>query len=272
MVRLGVFGMRMFEAASCERRRLSVRLASDDSDIRSAQALRWEIFYRAMGAIAADETAGPGLDIDPYDAICDHLIVEDHAGESPVVVGTYRLLRQSVAIRHSGFYSAAEYDLGPLARTATRHGGELLELGRSCVAPAYRDAGTIQLLWRAIASYLAVHRIGLMFGCASFPGTDPDIHAAPLAYLFHNHLAPIDLRATALSERHVEMGRLPIGGYDPRQAMRQLPPLIKGYLRVGATAGDGAVIDTQFNTVDIFMAMPVEAIAARYLDRFGAAA
>lgn len=263
--------MRTFEAASGEGRRLGVRLASDERDIRSAQALRWDIFYGAMGALPSDDMAH-GLDIDPYDAICDHLIVEDHAGGYPVVVGTYRLLRQSVAIRHSGFYSAAEYDLAPLAREAARRGGELLELGRSCVAPAYRDAGTIQLLWRGIANYLAAHRIGLMFGCASFPGTDPDVHAAPLAYLFHNHLAPADMRATALDERHVEMARLPIGGYDPRQAMRLLPPLIKGYLRVGAMAGDGAVIDAQFNTIDIFMAMPVEAIAARYLDRFGAAA
>jgi putative hemolysin len=264
--------MRLFEAASGEGRRLGVRLASDDSDIRSAQALRWDIFYGAMGAVPVAGMGADGLDVDPYDAICDHLIVEDHGGERPVVVGTYRLLRQSVAARHSGFYSAAEYDLEPLQREAARRGGELLELGRSCVAPAYRDAATIQLLWRGIASYLAAHRIGLMFGCASFPGTDPDDHAAALAYLFHNHLAPADLRATALEERRVEMSRLPIGGYDPRQAMRRLPPLIRGYLRVGAMAGDGAVIDAQFNTIDVFMAMPVEAIAARYLDRFGAAA
>lgn len=261
----------MFEAASGEGRRLVVRLARDDGDIRSAQALRWDIFYGAMGALPA-AGAAMGLDIDPYDAICDHLIVEDHSGPAPLAVGTCRLLRQSVAMRHSGFYSASEYDLSPLAREAARRGGELLELGRSCVAPAYRDAATIQLLWRGIASYLAAHRIALMFGCASFPGVDPEVHAAPLAHLFHNHLAPTELRAKALRERHVDMARLPIGGYDPRQAMRQLPPLIKGYLRVGAMAGDGAVIDTQFNTVDVFMAMPVEAIAARYLDRFGAAA
>ncbi|MEZ0244508.1 MAG: GNAT family N-acetyltransferase [Sphingomonas sp.] len=249
-------------------RQLRVRLADCPADIAAAQRLRWDIFYADMGAIP--DSAGPaGLDMDPYDAVCDHLLVEDHGGAAPRVVGTYRLLRQSVAERHSGFYTAGEYGLGTMLAAAE---GELLELGRSCVAPDYRDAGTIQLLWRGIAHYLDRHRISRMFGCASFPGVDPAAHAEPLAYLFHNHLAPGPMRARALPERHVEMNLLPVGGYDPRQAMRMLPPLIKGYLRVGAMVGDGAVIDHQFNTVDIFLVVPVEAISARYLGRFGAAA
>jgi putative hemolysin len=245
-------------------RQLSVRLADCPADIEAAQRLRWDIFYGDMGA-TPDPASPAGLDQDPYDAVCDHLLVEDHGR----VVGTYRLLRQSVAERHSGFYTAGEYEIAPMLGSAT---GELLELGRSCVAPAYRDAGTIQLLWRGIAHYLTRHGISRMFGCASFPGVDPAAHAAPLAYLFHNHLAPAPMRARALPGRRVEMNTLPVGGYDPRQAMRMLPPLIKGYLRVGAMVGDGAVIDHQFNTVDVFLAVPVEAISARYLDRFGAAA
>lgn len=247
-------------------RALTVRLADCPQDIAAAQRLRWDIFYADMGADSAGRAEG--LDIDPYDAVCDHLLVEDDGR----VVGTYRLLRQSIAMRHSGFYTAGEYALEPILRGSEREGGELLELGRSCVAPAYRDAGTIQLLWRGIARYLAEHGISRMFGCASFPGTDPAEHAAALSYLFHDHLAPAELRARALPERHVEMAMLPVGSYDPRRAMRLLPPLIKGYLRVGAMVGDGAVIDRQFNTVDVFMIMPVEAIAARYLERFGAAA
>lgn len=253
-------------------RQLDIRLADCAADVVAAQRLRWDIFYDDMGATPP---AGlpHGLDVDPYDAICDHLLVEDHgAGERPVVVGTYRLLRQSVAERHGGFYGAGEYALDAIRRDAALDGRELLELGRSCVAPAYRDAGTIQLLWRGIARYLAEHNIGRMFGCASFPGTDPQAHAAPLSYLFHNHLSPTQIRVTALPALHAEMGLLPVGGYDQRQAMRMLPPLIKGYLRVGATVGDGAVIDHRFNTVDVFMSVPVEAIAARYLGRFGAVA
>lgn len=251
-------------------RRLAVRLAENARDVRAVQRLRWDIFYGMMGATPpSDAGAGEGLDIDAYDPFCDHLLVEDQSDGQPTVVGTYRLLRQSVAERHGGFYSAGEYDLGPMIASA---GGELLELGRSCVAPAYRDAETIQLLWRGIAQYLTDHKIAHMFGCASFHGTDPERHATTLAYLYHNHLAPAELRARALPERFVEMARLPLGGYDSRLAARQLPPLIKGYLRVGALVGDGAVIDDQFNTVDVFMVMPVESISARYLGRFGAAA
>ena len=250
-------------------RNLSVRLARSESDIAAAQKLRWDVFYAERGALMEGGLAG--FDADPFDVVCDHLLVEDSASGVPVVVGTYRLLRESIAKRQGGFYTAGEYEIARLSQPP-RQDGELLELGRSCVAPAYRDAGTIQLLWRGIASYLERHRISTMFGCASFHGVDPDEHADTLSYLYHNHLAPQGLRATALPERHVEMARLPIGGYDPRQAMRKLPPLIKGYLRVGAMVGDGAVIDAPFNTVDVFMIMPVNAISARYLGRFGAAA
>ena len=204
------------------------------------------------------------LDVDPYDAVCDHLLVEDN-GQA---VGTYRLLRKSVANVHSGFYSAGEFCLDPLGECQ----GEWLELGRSCVAPAYRDAGTIQLLWRGIAAYLRSHDISLMFGCASFHGVDPAEHAASLSYLYHNHLAPSRIRARALDARYVDMAMLPMGGYDQKLALRMLPPLIKGYLRVGAVVGDGAVIDHDFNTVDVFMTMPVEQIAMRYLHRFSTAA
>jgi putative hemolysin len=242
-------------------RGLTVRFAETPADLEAAQRLRWEVFCRDLGA---GSSAINGLDVDPYDSACDHLLVED-AGRP---VGTYRLLRKSVADACSGFYSAGEYCLANLANCA----GEWLELGRSCVAPAYRNAGTIQLLWRGIAAYLQSHNIRLMFGCASFHGLDPAKHAAPLSYLYHNHLAPPPLRARALDDRHVDMAILPVGSYDQRRAMRMLPPLIKGYLRVGAAVGDGAVIDPAFNTVDVFMIMPVEQIAARYLQRFSNAA
>lgn len=250
-------------------RHLSVRLASTEGDIIAAQRLRWEVFCAERGASV--EYGPVGLDADPFDLVCDHLLVEDSIGGKPKVVGTYRLLRESIARERGGFYTASEFVIDTLG--GHRDGQkELLELGRSCVAPAYRDAGTIQLLWRGIAHYLEKHSISMMFGCASFLGTDPDDHADTLSYLLHNHLAPRGFRATAQPDRFVEMARLPIGGYDPRQAMRKLPPLIKGYLRVGAMVGDGAVIDAPFNTVDVFMVMPVAAISARYLGRFGAVA
>jgi len=247
---------------------LAVRLARSDEDVAAAQRLRYRIFFDGMGATGADDVAGS--DVDPYDPLCDHLLVEDLGVEGQPVVGTYRLLRQSVAERHFGFYSAHEFDLSPIVGHAAREGLELLELGRSCVDPAYRDAGTIQMLWRGIADYLRAHRIGYMFGCASFHGQDPEEHAAGLSLLAHDHMAPADLRARAIGG--VDMARLPIGGYDARLAQRHLPPLIKAYLRVGAQVGDGAFVDRAFNSIDVFMLMPVARIAARYAERFDAAA
>jgi len=247
---------------------LRVRLAQDSRDIRAAQALRFDIFHREMGANLPPEAIAAGLDADIHDENCDHLLVEDLAGGDPVVVGTYRLLRQQVAEPRGGFYSAGEFDLSPLLAHSRGSGHSLLELGRSCVAPGYRDSGTIQILWRGIADYLSRHDIGYMFGCASFFGTDAQEHSAALTYLHHHHLAPAHLRVSARSEGRVEMDRLPIGGYDRRLAMRALPPLIKAYLRVGASIGDGAWIDHDFNSIDVFIVMPVEAITARYADRF----
>ena len=247
---------------------LDVRIARSDEEIAAAQALRYRIFYEEMGARPTLAMQAARRDIDAYDSICDHLLVIDHGADGrPHVVGTYRMLRQSVAQAHRGFYSAGEYDLTPLLTAST--GGQLLELGRSCVASEHRTPTTISLLWRGIATYLAAHGISHMFGCASLHGTNPDAHAAELSYLHHHHLAPEPLRARALID--VPMDRLAPGSYDMKAAQRALPPLIKGYLRVGAMVGDGAFVDTQFNTVDVFVVMPVGGITRRYLDRFATA-
>jgi len=250
------------------RRELHVRLAADHEDIAAAQALRFRIFHGEMGARLCADSIAAERDMDRFDSVCDHLLVEDHAFDTPRVVGTYRLLRQTIAEGIGGFYSGSEFDIAPLLANSVQQGHSLLELGRSCVEPEYRDSGTIQLLWRGIAEYVSTHKIGYMFGCASFFGTDAETHAEALTYLYHHHLAPAHLRSTARSGERVEMERLPIGGYDRRLAMRALPPLIKAYLRVGAFVGDGAWLDRDFNTIDVFMVMPVEAITGRYAERF----
>lgn len=240
---------------------LEVRIAAG-RDVDRALALRHRVFCEERGAASA--TAASGLEEDGYDRHCDHLIVVDHALPNAPVVGTYRLLRQDVAAAIGGFYSAGEYDLTPLLAHARMTGGAgLLELGRSCVDLRYRTNAAISLLWRGLASYVEAYRIGFMFGCASFHGIDPVEHADGLAYLHRFHLAPTELRVRALPEHHVEMmGESIADG-------RTLPPLIKAYLRVGAKVGDGAFVDRDFNTVDVFMIMPVERIVGRYGRRFG---
>lgn len=246
---------------------LEVRLARSPEDVKAAQRLRFDIFHDEMGAQLNPAARALRIDVDSYDAVADHLLVEHHSDAGSEVVGTYRLLRQAAA-GFAGFYSSGEFDLSPLLDHTDASGGQLLELGRSCVAPAFRTSATIQLLWRGIADYLAEHGISHMFGCTSFAGTDPDAHAAALSYLAHHALAPQHLRARALSGARLDMDRLPIGAYDPVRALRALPPLMKGYLRTGALVGDGAWIDHDFGTIDVFVVMPVEAIRARYSDRF----
>lgn len=256
---------------------LDVRLATSEEEIAAAQALRYQIFYEEMGARPTPEIEAARRDIDAYDSICDHLLVIDHGQDgahdgTPHVVGTYRLLRQVVAEQHRGFYSSAEFDLSPLLdrtfQSRIGAGKQLLELGRSCVDARYRNPATINLLWRGIASYLQTHNIGYMFGCASLHGTNPESHALALSYLYHNHLVPADLHVRALPEHYVAMERLAPGSYDLKEGLRALPPLIKGYLRLGCLIGDGAFIDHQFNTVDVFILLPVDRITRRYSSRY----
>jgi len=244
--------------------RFEIALTRDPREIALAQRLRYQVFYEEMDATPTPAMAAMRRDFDEFDDLCDHLIVYDRGRPAlQQVVGTYRLLPQRVAERHGGFYSASEYDLSPLLREMAAAGG-LLELGRSCVHAGYRTSATIQLLWRGIAAYMADNEITYMFGCASLAGTDPDKLALPLSYLYQHHLAPPEVRVRALPHRHVPMNRMAGDGIAPRAAIAALPPLIKAYLRIGAWIGDGAVVDNQFGTTDVFILLPVNRIAAKY--------
>lgn len=263
------FALREFQGFSrAASGNLEVRFAQDRKEVAAAQALRFRVFHEEMDARPDAVARASRRDADPFDDVCDHLLVVDHdLPAAEAVVGTYRLLREDVAAHRGGFYSAAEYDLAPLTDGPSRRGG-LLELGRSCVHPAYRANATIQLLWRGIARYLGIHGIGVMFGCASFPGTRPDEHRVALSHLHDAHLAPVRCRVRARADRFAPMDTVPPGSYTPREAVRGLPPLVKAYLRLGAFVGDGAVVDHAFGTTDVFILMFVDRIAPRYLDRF----
>ncbi len=241
---------------------LGVRLASTPEELQAAQALRYRVFYEEMGAKADAATFAAQLDQDEFDAIADHLLVVDHnLGEgTESVVGTYRLIRQEAADSFGRFYSESEYDISALKRFP----GRKLELGRSCTASAYRNRMVLQLLWRGIATYVFHYGIDLMFGCASLNGTNPDALAEELTYLALYHRAPDAISPKALPERYVEMRRLPAEEIDPKQALMRLPPLIKGYLRLGGFVGEGAVIDNQFNTTDIAVVVQTDLVTEKY--------
>ena len=241
---------------------LGVRIASTPAEIDAVQALRFRVFYEEMGAAPEPIVAATRRDRDVFDTVADHLLVVDHAiGPGPEgVVGTYRLIQGPAAQRVGSFYSSGEYDIAPLMRFP----GRVLELGRSCVDASHRSRAAMQLLWRGIAAYVFLHRIDLMFGCASLPGTDPEALAQELTYLYHNHLAPPALRPRALAARYVEMRRLDPATLDPRRVQAQLPPLIKGYLRLGGFIGDGAVIDRAFNTTDVAVVVKTDLVTDKY--------
>ena len=238
---------------------LLARLAATDADVDAAQALRFRVFYEEMGALPTAEAKRRRRDSDAFDPYCDHLLVFDEAAGDNVV-GTYRVMRRAAAAAKGGFYSESEYDIRPLLDLP----GEILELGRSCVDAAYRTRLTMNLLWQTIAAYVFHHDIGVMFGCASLSGTDPDAHAKALSYLYHYHLAPPAFRPKALSERYVEMRRVPREQIDGKAALAALPPLVKGYLRLGGFVGDGAVIDRDFNTTDVSIVVKTDLITEKY--------
>jgi L-ornithine Nalpha-acyltransferase len=273
------FSSKTLQRAACSRLVLAARgplrvvLSRDPRDIRAAQELRFRVFYEELRARPHAGNLANRCDSDEFDAACDHLLVIDDAGErsnivsSGKAVGTYRLLRQQAASEKGGFYSEREFDVPSLlARHPALH---FIELGRSCVLSTYRTKPVLELLWLGIWNFVRRNRVDVMFGCASLPGTDPDALKVQLSYLAQHYSAPPEWRVRAIAARAVAMNRLTDGSYNRRLASRSLPPLVRGYTKIGCFIGEGAVIDHQFNTTDVFVLMPVSRISSRYSARFG---
>lgn len=251
---------------------LEVRLARNSSEVAAAQETRFRVFYDELGASRSYVHELEQRDSDRFDSLCDHLLVLDRSISGPdhrQVVGTYRLLRQRPG-NPTICYSDQEFPLSELMqRHRERH---FLELGRSCVLPQYRTKRIVELLWQGIWAYSLHHGVDVMAGCASFPGTRPAAHAEPLSYLAQQCRADPEWDVRAIDERYFPTDLMPSEAVDPRRALAALPPLVKGYLRLGARIGDGCVIDADFRTTDVFVILPVEMISRRYLNHFGSGA
>lgn len=250
-----------------------IRLATTAQEIRKAQRLRYKVFFQEGHATAAQGAKLRRLDLCPLDRVCDHLLIVDTSHKAhfpnrkPKVVGTYRLLRGEVADRGKGFYSQSEFNIAPLL---DRHKDKrFLELGRSCVHEKYRSKRVIELLWRGLWTYAKHHKIDVLIGCASLPGVDPKTLAVPLSFLHHHASSGPEWRVEPQPGRAVNMAILAKDAVDFRKGLTALPPLLKAYLRVGATFGDGAVIDPLFHTIDVFTIMPLADIEARYVAHYG---
>lgn len=246
---------------------LSVRLAENDSEIEAAQRLRYRIFCEEMGANASQEVRTQKRDHDKFDPYCDHvLVIDDSRPQGEKVVGTYRLLTRTNMQPLGGFYTETEYNIDRLKT----FDGEIMELGRSCVEVPYRTRPVIQLLWKGIGAFVNANNITLMFGCASFGGTDVKAHQLALAYLHHHHLAPEDIRPRALDEYYTNINLMAKEAVDAREALKAMPTLIKGYLRLGGYIGDGAVVDYAYNTTDVSIIVRTDAIGDKYTERYQA--
>ena len=243
-------------------RDLWIRLAETPAEVAASQELRYRVFCEEMDAKPSREMAVVRREFDSFDEFCDHLLVFDETkGQgAEAVVGSYRLMRRSAAARRGRFYSSDEYDISVLLS----HPGEIMELGRSCVDRDHRSGAVMQLLWRGIAEYVFHHDVDVMFGCASLPGIEPEQLDEPLSYLWHRHLAPPELRPRAVAERYLAMDRLSPDSFDAQAAMRRLPPLIRGYLRLGGYVGDGAVIDRDFGTTDVCVVVKTDLVTEKY--------
>lgn len=242
---------------------LSLRLATSDEDLRAAQRLRYAVFVTELGADGPMVDHAEGLERDAFDPLFDHLVLVD--ARLPLgdhVVGVYRLLPSDRVGAAGRFYSEDEFDLSPLKET----GRKLLELGRSCVHPNHRGGTAMLHLWNGLADYVLERGIEVLFGAASFHGTDPKATAQSLSYLYHTHLAPPDLRVRARVAQRQEMNLMPPEALDRRAAMAATPALIKAYLRLGGFVGDGAWIDHAFNTTDVCLVMDTAQMSAKHRD------
>lgn len=242
-----------------------VRLAENEAEIVAAQRLRYHIFCEELGGKANPQVQAEKRDFDAYDATCYHvLVINTELPRDKSVVGTYRLMTRETVAKIGKFYTETEYDLGPLKRFP----GQVLELGRSCVEQEYRTRPALQLLWSGIGSFVAAKDIALMFGCASLYGAEVEKHKYALSFLYHAHLAPAGIRPRALPERYIRMDWIPKEQISTKEAIRLMPPLIKGYLRLNGYVGDGAVLDLDYNTTDVAIVVQTDQIKEKYVQRF----
>lgn len=241
----------------------ALRLAATAEDLMAAQRLRYAVFVTELGGDGPLVDHAARLERDAFDPYFDHLILVDRRRDPAGldhVIGAYRVLpcdRRNLAGR---FYSETEFDLTPLLAS----GRKLLELGRSCVHIDHRGGAAMFHLWNGLAEYVLERGIEVMFGAASFHGTDIPALAQPLSYLYHHHLAPPDMRVRALAPHRQEMDLVPVGKLDRRAAMAATPALIKAYLRLGGFVSDGAWIDRDFNTTDVCLVMDTGQMSARH--------
>jgi putative hemolysin len=242
---------------------LSLEWATSATDIEAAQRLRYRVFNGELGARSTGRT--PGCDEDIFDPWCEHLVVRDHDADR--IVGTYRILTAERAKRIGAFHAEGHFDLTRLIRLKPG----MAEIGRACIEREYRNAATIMLLWQGIARFMRERGLDYLIGCAPIAMDDGGANAVSVyEHAAAWHLAPIEYR---VRPRHPLMARDTAGALLAAGGAPVLPPLLKGYLRVGAWIGGEPGWNPDANTADLFLFVPIARVEARYARRYlGAAA
>ncbi|UZD92055.1 GNAT family N-acetyltransferase [Cognatishimia activa] len=238
-----------------------LKLACTEEDILAAQHLRYQVFVQELGGQGDLVDHEAQLEKDEYDPHFDHLMLLDTTRGETVkeqVIGVYRLLRDDMMPKIGRYYTEGEYDLTVLKES----GRKLMELGRSCLHADYRGGAAMYLLWNGLADYVNKHGVEILFGTASFHGTNIEELKESLSMLYHRHLAPDDLRVRAVDKHYQNMNLCAEADINRVKAMRDVPALIKGYLRLGGNIGDGAYVDHEFNTTDVCLVMDTEKLNA----------
>ncbi len=248
-------------------RRLSVRIAKSEQDILAARKLRYRVFVQELGADGPAIDHEQQLEVDQFDPYVDNLVLVDPDRDElqlEHVVGVYRLMTDEAAARGCGFYSQSEFDISPL----TNSGRSLVELGRSCVHEDYRSGAAMFQLFNGVADYVLARDLQILFGVASFHGTDAARLSAPLSYLYCNHLAPEALRVTVVEQQAEQVPLMPCEQVNTNQALKEVPPLIRSYLRLGGLVGEGVFFDFAFNSTDIFLLVDTQNMAEDRRQRY----
>lgn len=250
-------------------RDFEVRLTRNKEERKQVRQLRYNVFVEEEGASATEEQRALREEYDSYDRFAEYMAVF-HNGR---VVGTYRIIDRKAAEKMDGFYTESEYNISKIKK----YRGNIAEMSRACVEKSYRENGLVmRLLWAGLGEMIVRRKIGIVFGVASFVGKNPARSAQAISYLYYNHLTPSRLRATVLPEKFADgvnpkLGRmniLPREFVDESDARSEMTPLIKGYLRLGATFGRGVFIDAPFNTYDVFVMLETRKMNAAYQKHF----
>ena len=245
-----------------------IKLADTKSELKKAQALRYSVFYKEKKAKPTFPKKVMRLDYDKIDKFADHLIVIDkkRKGIKNEIVGTYRLIRGNIASHFGGFYTSAEFDITNILNSYNN--AQVLELGRSCVHKDYRTGTTMKLLWKAIAEYIKLYDINILFGCASFPGIDVQKFSKEFAYLRSNFALPNQISVQSLVNNNDPIFNKNNIEKNDLRTFAKLPPLIKGYLRVGGRISNSFFVDYDFNTIDLCVVVQTKNIDKKYKNKF----